>query len=287
MKKFKFNSAIVVIILSLLCISKVNFAQDTLVKKKNEIIVCKVVEIGLSDIKYKDWNNLTGPDIVISKSDLLSIKFQNGTKMIIAADDLSLELDQKVVERTNDIKFAFFSPLNNHLCFGYESVLKGKTNFEVKLGVIGIGAHLSYTTGEKKSGGYLQAATKFYLGEDFYVHGQRRVHPLKGKYFKIELSLVGFNDQYTSYNYAYYTSTTSIQKATVYAGAINLIYGRQYLLGDRFTFEYYFGAGLGVQDSNSSKNDLIDYTNCYAYSYFSKTFPLTLTGGITLGYIFK
>ncbi len=289
MKRNKFPLATVVIILSLLCFSKANFAQDTLVKKGNGIIICKVIEIGLTEIKYKDWNNLNGPDIVISKSDLINIKFQNGAKMIIAPDDLSLELDPRVVERINNIKFAFFAPLFNHLCFGYETVLKPRTNIEAKIGIVGVGYHPGYSDVEKIFGGYLQTALKFYLGEDFYTRGLKRTHQLKGKYFKCELSLVTYNDEHKSYTYSGYTpSTYVIKKTTVYSGALNIIYGRQYILGDRFSFEYYIGAGIGVRDNNnSSQNDLFDYTNCYAYDYFSRSFPLTLTGGVTLGYIFK
>jgi hypothetical protein len=286
MKKFKSPLTKLVIILCLLCFSKVNFAQDTLVKKNNKgIIVCKVKEIGLDEIKYKDWNNLDGPDFVISKSDLTEIKFQNGTKMIIAPDELSLEMDQKVIERKKDIKFNFFSPLWNHLGFGFETVLKPRTDIEAKLGIIGIGNHSQYSDGERVAGGYLQVGGKFYLGEDFYSRGQRRVHPLKGKYFKLELSFVSYNSN--TYVYNSVTSFSSLKKINVYAGAINIIYGKQYLLGDRFTFEYYFGAGFGVRDDDSANGDIFDYTNCYAFQYFNESFPMTVTSGVTLGYIFK
>jgi hypothetical protein len=290
MKNFKISLTHFVAIIALLCFSKANFAQDTLVKKNNNgIIVCKVVEIGLADIKYKNWDNLNGPDIVISKSDLIKIKFENGTKMLIAPDDLSLELDSNVVARTNDIKFHFFAPLANYLCFGYETVLKHRTNLEVNLGIIGVGYHPAYLVDEKIYGGFLQLGSKFYLGEDFYTRGMRRVHPLKGKYFKVELSFVTYSVS-EPYNYNIYNNPTPItgtNKTNITAAAINLIYGRQYLLGDRFTFEYFIGAGIGVQNSKSNQNDILEETNCYAYQYISSSFPLSLTGGITLGYIFK
>jgi len=294
MKTNKFLLTQLIVVLALLCFSKVNFAQDTLVKKSNKgIIVCKVIEIGLDEIKYKDWNNLNGPDIVISKNDLIRIKFQNGTKMIIAPDELSLELDSNVVARKNDIKFHFFAPLANYLCLGYETVLKHRTDLEINLGVIGVGNHSNYTTDERIYGGFLQVGSKFYLGEDFYVRGQRRVHPLKGKYFKVELSFVDYtrSEPYSYYNYINSTTSSGTDKINVTAAAINLIYGRQYLLGDRFTFEYFIGAGFGVQsakdNSNSSLHDFRDYYNCYGYEYLGSSVPLTLTGGITLGYIFK
>jgi hypothetical protein len=293
MKTIRFFLTQLAVVIILLCFSKVNFAQDTLVRKSNKgIIVCKVIEIGLDEIKYKDWNNQNGPDIVISKNDLIRIKFQNGTKMLIAPDDLSLELDSNVVARTNDIKFHFFAPLANYLCFGYETALKHRTNLEVNLGIIGVGAHSNYTTDERIYGGFLQVGSKFYLGEDFYVRGQKRVHPLKGKYFKIELTYVNYTRQYNGQIYNYNAAPTPvIVKTNINAAAINLIYGRQYLLGERFTFEYYVGAGFGVQsakdNSTSNLNDFKDYYNCYGYEYFGSSVPLTITGGITLGYIFK
>lgn len=53
-------------------------AQDVIVKKDGSTILSKVIEIGTTEVKYKKWNNLNGPNYTISKSDLQAINFENG-----------------------------------------------------------------------------------------------------------------------------------------------------------------------------------------------------------------
>jgi hypothetical protein len=64
----------------IICTSIQIKAQDTLIMRTGENIQAKVIEIGMSEVKYKKLDNLNGPIFVILKSDLLSIKYENGTK---------------------------------------------------------------------------------------------------------------------------------------------------------------------------------------------------------------
>ena len=50
-------------------------AQDTIFTKAKEKLVGKVIEIGITEIKYKDGQNLDGPVIVFRKDDVLRIKY--------------------------------------------------------------------------------------------------------------------------------------------------------------------------------------------------------------------
>ncbi len=52
---------------------------DTIELKNGNKILAKVLEIGLSDIKYKNCNYQDGPTIVLSKDITQSIKYKNGT----------------------------------------------------------------------------------------------------------------------------------------------------------------------------------------------------------------
>jgi hypothetical protein len=55
-------------------------AQDTLSMRYGENILVKVIEVGTTEVKYKKLDNLNGPTFSILKSDLLMIKYENGTK---------------------------------------------------------------------------------------------------------------------------------------------------------------------------------------------------------------
>jgi hypothetical protein len=48
--------------------------------RSSENILVKVIEVGTSEVKYKKIDNLNGPIFSILKSDLLIIKYENGTK---------------------------------------------------------------------------------------------------------------------------------------------------------------------------------------------------------------
>ena len=53
-------------------------AQDIITKKNGEKIIGKVLEISLTELKYKNFNNLEGPVNSILKSEVIFIKYENG-----------------------------------------------------------------------------------------------------------------------------------------------------------------------------------------------------------------
>jgi hypothetical protein len=56
------------------------FSQDVITLKTGEDISAKIVEVGLTDIKYKKFDNIDGPSFTILKSDVLMTRYKNGTK---------------------------------------------------------------------------------------------------------------------------------------------------------------------------------------------------------------
>lgn len=74
MKKF-----IILITLSFVVIDISN-AQDSLIMRTGVIVLAKVIEVGGSEVKYKTFDNLNGPLHSVLKTDLLMIRYENGTK---------------------------------------------------------------------------------------------------------------------------------------------------------------------------------------------------------------
>ena len=58
------------------------FSQDVITKKSGEDIQAKVLEITNTEIKYKKFDNPTGPIFTMSKTELLMIRYENGSKDI-------------------------------------------------------------------------------------------------------------------------------------------------------------------------------------------------------------
>jgi hypothetical protein len=59
---------------------KFSFAQDTIIKKNNDMVQAKIVEISPTQVKYKKFNFQDGPTYIESKGDIASIRFANGTR---------------------------------------------------------------------------------------------------------------------------------------------------------------------------------------------------------------
>lgn len=74
-KTFIFTTLTTFFILSHSC-----FSQDLITKKNGEVIQTKVLEVGQTEIKYKKFGNQNGPTYTIGKSDVLMIRYENGTK---------------------------------------------------------------------------------------------------------------------------------------------------------------------------------------------------------------
>jgi len=261
-------------------------AQDTIIKKSKEQIVAKVLEIGLYEIKYKDARNPDGPVIVISKSEVWKIKYENGTEFLITADPYEVGQEVNVRNKSNAIKFEFLSPTRHNLGFAYEHMLKIGMNIEIKIGIIGPG--FTATMYENPSGVYFKAGLKFLTGTDYVVNGMHFLHQLRGFYVKPEIIYNEFSLTSTNYNYPYYAPTT--QKVTYTNYAMNIVFGHQYILGNVMTFEWYGGIGFGGQTSSSTASSPFSESNfvsaCYSHLYAGSNSGLVLSGGLTLGVLF-
>jgi hypothetical protein len=58
----------------------ITYAQDTIVKRNNEIIAAKILEVNSNEIKYHLYNYKEGPVFILPKWELKSITYGNGVK---------------------------------------------------------------------------------------------------------------------------------------------------------------------------------------------------------------
>lgn len=69
------------LLLLLLVCSVSAWAQDVIVKKDGSTIVCRVVEVSQTEVVYKRWTNLEGPNYVMNLADISAINYENGEKV--------------------------------------------------------------------------------------------------------------------------------------------------------------------------------------------------------------
>jgi hypothetical protein len=228
-------------------------------------------------------------------------------------DELSLENEHKeIIGNRQVIKIHPFSFAGNHLSFAYEKVIKVGMNLDIELGYINSSINKASTIFGSRGAGnitgfYLKPGVKFFLGQDFSVKGLKYAHPLKGRYIKLDLVVANvsytkveqrvFNNGpviYNGSNNPVAVNYTDV-KTTAFGGFVN--YGRQFILGNILTLDYYVGVGFtggtfsskatitNSQYSNYYQISESNYTSNY-YSFLrSPQSGLSATAGFRIGYI--
>lgn len=77
---------IIITVLTSIFTITICFSQDIMTKKSGEDIQGKVLEVTSSEIKYKKFDNQDGPTYSMLKSDVLMVRYKNGTKDIFTEE---------------------------------------------------------------------------------------------------------------------------------------------------------------------------------------------------------
>ena len=77
-------------------------AQDVIFLGANDSIVAKVLSVGTSEIRYKKWSNLEGPDYSLSINQIVAIRYANGTYDFFNAKNTNLS--QETSHRENKMQ---------------------------------------------------------------------------------------------------------------------------------------------------------------------------------------
>lgn len=78
-----------VVLLSSIFIIPYCFSQDIITKKSGDDIEAKILEVTASEIKYKEFDDQDGPTFFIPKSEVLMVRYENGSQDIFNNDDSS------------------------------------------------------------------------------------------------------------------------------------------------------------------------------------------------------
>lgn len=275
--------------------SKGGNGEDLIIKKDGSIIKAKISEIGTEEVKFKLHNNPDGPILSLKKSEISNVKVDGQSVYEYKADPRSIS-NAAILDKASTLKFHFFSPLSHHLAFSYEWMKKPGFNWEAGLGIYGPGVSpWDKAQGLKPKGTFIRFGPKFLLGSssDVEMEGVKYSHPIKGRYFKPEITLSALSITYTR-DTGNYMGTGIVHYTNKYQSlVINLIYGRQLIYGNTITLSYYFGLGYGFESKTTTGTkptsiwyDEFDWRR-YSYWYMGRNFPLTITAGFAIGYILR
>lgn len=76
------------------------FCQDTIVMRDNSKLIAKVLEISTTEVKYKRFDNIDGPDYEVSKNDVSSITYSNGLKDMFEITKINSNADNIFINPT-------------------------------------------------------------------------------------------------------------------------------------------------------------------------------------------
>ncbi|KAF0198788.1 MAG: Uncharacterized protein FD166_1040 [Bacteroidetes bacterium] len=268
MKKLLFFALLFVVF-----ISSSLHAQDIIMKKDNELIKCKIKEIGLDEIKYMMPEYSQEVVFTVDKDDLVKIIFENGKEMEFQVKMTNPETYTD--NKKNILKIDFLSPLTGNTTIAYERSLRPGRSIEANLGIIGLGID----AGDRNAGGaFVKFGYKFIKDPDFYLRGMRYAHILKGGYIKPEVAFGFFSRE--EWNYDIYYNNVN-EREDVLSGTIQLVFGKQWIFDNTFAIDMYGGVGYGF---TTSDNDIAYH---YGYTIAGTDFPLAFSTGLKIGWLFR
>ena len=270
------------------------FAQDKIYKLKGTVINAKVIEIGTDEIKYKLFDSPDGPIYVVDKSSLNRIEFADGR---VEKYKLSYKDPQNYEgQLSKAIKINFLAPLLGYSQFSFEKSISPLKSYELGLGIIGAGKNYQidnyYINGQyqpyKRSafGGFVEAGYKFNKLPNFFNKGVRMTHIMQGSYVKPTATLGFYTDNAVNYK----TGNPVLEKRNNVFGAIILNFGHQWVFGDKFLIDIYYGLGYVFDNVKNDYNNGYYSTDIYNHFVIQKTGPganLGLSGGLKAGLLIK
>lgn len=285
-------------------------AADTIYKKNKEVIIGKVTEVGLDEVKYQPALNPNNIVLVLEKSDILKIVFASGLVQTFA--DPTKDKSVYANNHNYNIKYNFLSPLGHRLHLNLEKSIRPGLSYELGLNMIGLGKPEGINT---PMGAIFNGGIRMYRLPDMKSRSDRYSHVMNGSYFQPTISFGMVQNKYDLWE-SQYDPNTGIytnklieenKKANTNFFMFTLNFGKQYIFANRISFDLSGGLGMGTYTRQSQDYYSLLYSSYVyryesnggqnAYEYYDKTrygfqigsqsFPLCGNIQFKLGYLLK
>lgn len=302
--------------------------SDTLYFRNKQKVPVKLYEVSEHEIKYRRTDVIDGPIYTVNVENLHKIKYQNGTEQLFIPDELSVTQDvSEIVKQRAAYKFHVFDLPTGKISLGYERVIRSGINSDFKFGIFnsnlldafsnrqsydGRNTSIYNRYGARFSGGtFVKAGAKFLFGQDFVVKGMRKSHLLNGAYvrFDIYASYIKFDDikyyihtgQSSGPWYGPMHATEKTTDGYNYNAGFLLCIGKQHVLANTLTIEYYCGMGFNASSFAFTQSDFKETgpvnPDGSQYYYYNNSYNVLAaqrlgsyingTIGFSVGYIHK
>ncbi len=243
-------------------------AQDKIFRKNGQVVKAKIIEVGTAEIKYKLTDSTESPIYVLEKDRISKIQYENGT-----VEKMTLDLkdpEQYTGQLRKAIKIDFFGPLLGYTQITYEKSTSVGKSYELSLGIIGAGKSrlLDYSYNDIKLerrnqfGLFAAAGYKFSKLPDFLFGRTRFMHVMQGAYAKPVVYLGNYSENVILYKG---NNEYTAERKNITFGALQVELGKQWVFGDKFLIDGYWGLGYGF-DNKKSNNQFSYDADATAYN---------------------
>lgn len=98
---------IIVTFIAIVSLSIAVFSQDVITKKTGDDVQVKIIEVNQNELKYKQFDNADGPTFTIAKSDILMVRYENGTSDVFNQSDSQLDVSDLRMKGKRDAKMNY------------------------------------------------------------------------------------------------------------------------------------------------------------------------------------
>lgn len=273
------------------------YAQDKIYRNNGSIINSKILEIGIEEIKYKDYENPDGPTQIIDIDRVQKIKFENGKIQVIQQEVNKYDKELYTGQKENAIKFNFLAPLMGYSEFIFQRNLLVGQSYEASLGIIGLGKNYEiftdYNTNQTyyrdQMGAFVSFGYRFNNVPNFVTKRQRMPHLLHGAYIKPVIYLGYYSENISGYDPN--TGASKVLKNNTTFGSLQVEFGKQWIFSDRFALDAYFGIGYCIDNYVKKRDDntYIDFSTALNYGVMrlGASPGFALSYGLRMGYCFN
>jgi len=269
-------------------------AQDTIVYANGERIIGQVEEIQRDLIRYRTSSAGNAVVVSVEKKDLDRLHLAGGQRFQYGPGGWTDPASKAFMQRKNVVSLDLFAPALDHVTVGYERSLTPRSSLVLRVGKIGLWRTDGYGEGLVDDGFLVKMGPKLMLAKSLRrSSGLYANHPLAGWYLRPEVLFsywknTSYYELYTPFGLPYEDHVTQEFHSSA---AVNLVFGGQFFLGDRFCLDVYGGMGYGVSWRNGvtePQDERYPQRENYAFShtFFGGRSPLCVSGGALLGYVF-
>ncbi len=223
-------------------------AQDLIITvDKTDTISCRITLVGPEQIQYYLWDDPDEKIEILKRQQVLRILYENGR--VVRVSEAKPQVADYAHQSNLAIKLDVFSTLYSTTSFSFEKSISTRKSIELGVGLIGIGLYKDEHL--NPSGLYLRAGMKYFF-RPLTFKKTIESHLLKGWYLRPELAINMYrqNDYYREINFHLSQNKSTIvsdyfERYERKSAAIILNAGKQWVFGNHFCMDLFFGVGAG------------------------------------------